>query len=249
VTTPRIYLPKEMEVGHRLELGEDHIRYIRNVLRLKTGDRLVLFSGKGYECDAVIRELDTDATGVEILEKRQVAGAGIRITLAQALPKGQKMDFIVQKATELGVSRVIPFHSFRSIPRLSEEKARLKTSRWQKIAVEASRQCGRADVPEVTDIRSFAEVLEAGDSVALKLFLWEEEKGRGIKEVLRDENLGQAIDFFIIVGPEGGFEQTEVNEALKHRYVSVSLGPRVLKVETAAVVVLAIIQYERDPHR
>jgi len=245
LTTPRLYLPEEMEVGSRLRLGVDNRRYIGNVLRLRVGDRLILFDGRGKECDAVIRELDAVSAAVEILEKRDVATAGVRVTLAQALPKGSKMDFIVQKTTELGVTRVIPFHSLRSIPRLPVEKSRLKTARWQKIAVEACRQCGRADIPEVTDVLSFEEAVEVGVPGALKLLLWEEERERRAREVLKDENAAQTDDIVVMVGPEGGFAPSEVDKALKLQYRSVGLGRRILKVETAPIVILTILQYER----
>lgn len=245
MTTPRLYLPEEMEVGSRLRLGVDNRRYIGNVLRLRVGDRLILFDGRGKECDAVIRELDAVSAAVEILEKRDVSTAGVRVTLAQALPKGSKMDVIVQKTTELGVTRVIPFHSLRSIPRLPAEKSRLKTARWQKIAVEACRQCGRADIPEVTDVLSFEEAVEVGVPGALKLLLWEEERERRAREVLKDENAAQTDDIVVMVGPEGGFAPSEVDKALKLQYRSVGLGPRILKVETASIAILTILQYER----
>ncbi len=245
MTTPRLYLPEEMEVGSRLRLGVDNRRYIGNVLRLRVGDRLILFDGRGKECDAVIRELDAVSAAVEILEKRDVSTAGVRVTLAQALPKGSKMDVIVQKTTELGVTRVIPFHSLRSIPRLPAEKSRLKTARWQKIAVEACRQCGRADIPEVTDVLSFEEAVEAGVPGALKLLLWEEERERRAREVLKDENAAQTDDIVVMVGPEGGFAPSEVDRASKLQYLSVGLGRRILKVETASIAILTIIQYER----
>lgn len=245
MTTPRLYLPEEMEVGSRLRLGADDRRYIGNVLRLRVGDRLILFDGSGKECDALIRELDAASAAVEIMGKRDVAPAGVSVTLAQALPKGSKMDIIVQKTTELGVNRIIPFHSLRSIPRIPAEKSRLKTARWQKIAVEACRQCGRADIPEVTDVLSFEEAIEAGGIGALKLLLWEEERERRVRDVLKDENVGQAEDIVVIVGPEGGFAPSEVDRASKLQYLSVGLGRRILKVETASIAILTIIQYER----
>jgi len=244
VTTPRIYLPQEMECGRKLQLGADHIRYIKNVLRFKKGDALILFNGKGLECDAVIRDLAADAATIEILEKRSIEKAELSIILVQALPKGPKMDAIVEKAAELGVRRIIPCHSSRSIPKLSQEKARLKTARWQKIAMEASRRCGRADIPEVAEVQSFEEAL-ATEERGLKLIFWEEETGQGIKEILRDEVHHAASDFLIVIGPEGGFASDEIEKAQKLGYLSVSLGPHVLKVETASVAILSIIQYER----
>jgi len=245
LTTPRIYLPQEADVGRLLELEEDHVRYIRTVLRLRNGDPLILFGGGRFEYSAVVRDVTAAGVSVEVIEKKAVPGSDIRINLAQALPKGPKMDFIIQKATELGVNRIIPFHSTRSVPRLSADKAHLKIARWQKIAVEASRQCRRSDVPEVADIRSFDQTLGLAGDTALKLIFWEEESGRGIKGVLRDPAYSEARDFFLVIGPEGGFAREEVDRAVRQGYLSVGLGPQVLKLETASLAILAVIQYER----
>lgn len=245
MTTPRIYLRRALDVGARLELEKDHLRYLKNVLRLKKGDPLILFSGKGVEYGAVIHEILEDVAAVDIVDRRNVRDAGIKITLAQALPKGPKMDFIVQKATELGAERILPFHSLRSIPKLAEDKARHKTDRWQKIAIEACRQCGRADIPEVAEIQTFRRTLEEAAEGSLKLILWEEESRRQIKDVLQRRDTQGIRDFFVLVGPEGGFSHEEVDAALAAGCLPVSLGPRVLKVETAALAVLAILQYER----
>jgi 16S rRNA (uracil1498-N3)-methyltransferase len=245
LSTPRIYHPGEMDIGRPVELGENHLRYIRNVLRLRKGDPLILFSGKGVEYGAVVRDVTRDAVTVDIMDRKDTRDNGIRITLAQALPKGPKMDFIVQKAAELGVSRVIPFDSSRSIPKLTADKARSRTARWQKIALEACRQCGRGDIPEVTEVHAFHEVLEMPGKDDLKLIFWEEESGLGIKNVLRNKAAQSAGDFFVIVGPEGGFSKDEVGTALQKDCLSVSLGRRVLKVETASIAILAILQYER----
>jgi len=245
LSTPRIYHPGEMAVGRPVELGEDHIRYIRNVLRLGEGDPLILFSGQGVEYGAVIRTVSRDAVVADIVDRKDIGDSGIRITLAQAMPKGPKMDFIIQKAVELGVSRVIPFDSSRSIPKLSGDKARSRTARWQKIALEACRQCGRGDIPEIMEIRAFYEMIEMPGESDLKLILWEEESGVGIRDVLRNEPSQSTGGFFVIVGPEGGFSKEEVEAARRKGCLSVSLGHRVLKVETAAIAILAILQYER----
>jgi len=233
-----------MAVGRPVELGEHHIRYIRNVLRLGKGDPLILFGGRGVEYEAVIRTVTRDGVIADVTGKRSVGGQDLRITLAQALPKGPKMDFIIQKATELGVSRILPFDSSRSIPKLTMDKARARTARWQTIALEACRQCGRADIPEIGEIHTFTEVLERPQKDDVKLIFWEEESGLGIKDVLRSGRASGPGDFFVIVGPEGGFSSGEVAAARKKGFLSVSLGHRVLKVETAALAILAILQYE-----
>jgi 16S rRNA (uracil1498-N3)-methyltransferase len=155
------------------------------------------------------------------------------------------MDFIIQKATELGVDRIVPFQSARSIPQLTMDKARLKMTRWLHIATEAARKCGRSDIPEIKGILSFEEMLIEGDREELKIIFWEEESERGIKQVLRNEKYEGVKDISVVIGPEGGFSKEEVDRAVEKGFLSVSLGKNILKVETAALTIVSIIQYEK----
>lgn len=235
-----------MEKGSTVELGGENLHYIKTVLRLKSGDPLIIFEGTGFEYEAVIRNITTGSATIEITEKKkfQVEGS-IKITLAQALPKGNKMGFIIQKATEFGVGRIIPFNSSRSIPKLTGSKIPLKISRWQKIAIEASRKCGREDIPEITNIATFDEILQHPKEDTLKIIFWEEESGTGIKEILRDKKYKKMTEFFVVVGPEGGFSREEIETASGTGFLPASLGRLVLKVETAVLAILSILQYER----
>ena len=242
MTTPRLYYPGALTVGDHCSLVEDHLHYIRSVQRMKPGSRLFLFDGRGQEYAAVIMDISEEQAVVEIISKDRAPARPARITLIQALPKAQKMDFIVQKATELGVDEILPFHSERSIPRLTSEKARLKTERWRKIAHEAARQCRRSDVPEIPDIHIFPDVLKVVEPNALKMIFWEGESRLGLKDVLQKSSNPRV--FSIIVGPEGGLAPEEVDAAKASGFVSVSLGKQILKLETAAVAILAILQYE-----
>jgi len=205
----------------------------------------MLFDGTGRECEAVIRQIATDAIAVEVIKRYSPRDKGLFITLMQSLPKANKMDFIVQKATELGADRIVPFLSSRSIPRLSTEKTRLKIARWQHIAVEAVRQCGRVDIPVIDEILSFEEALLQPEHKTLNIIFWEEETGKGVREVLCDKRYDGLKAISVIVGPEGGFTKEEVSRAVEKGFVSVSLGRQVLKVETAALTILSIIQYEK----
>ena len=246
MTAPRIYFPQKMQDGDRVKSGSENLRYIKTVLRLKRGDTLILFDGMGSEYEAIVRDFTTQDIILEITKKKETqVDHSIRITLAQALPKGNKMDFIIRKASELGVSRIIPFISSRSIPRPSGDRIRLKTSRWKKIAIEASRKCGRGNIPEITDIVTCNEVLQWPEDKFLKIIFWEEESNTGIKEILRDKKYEGTTDFFIIVGPEGGFSREEVEMASRAGFLSASLGGLVLMVETAVLVILSILQYEK----
>ncbi|MDD5232067.1 MAG: 16S rRNA (uracil(1498)-N(3))-methyltransferase [Syntrophales bacterium] len=244
MTIPRIYFPKETETGRTEELAGDDYRYIRNILRLRKGERMILFGLGEFEFEGVLKDYGPHSAIVGVVGRKPFPKPDLRITLVQALPKGEKMDLIVQKATELGVDRLVAVVSSRSIPRLTPEKARRRVDRWRKIALEASRQCGRGDVPEISEIESFEEAVSRPGGNALRLILWEAEADRGLKEILRGGESAGAKNIEVVIGPEGGLSGEEVEEARRHGFVSAGLGSRVLKVETAAIAVITIVQYE-----
>lgn len=245
LTIPRIYFPRILEDNTLVDLEGENLRYIKNVLRLKEGDPVILFDGSLYEYSTIIRTYTARNAYLEITGKQIVQHPTTNITLAQSLAKSTKMDFIVQKATELGVTRLIPFVSSRSVPKLSESKISARVSRWRKIAIEASRQCRRVVIPEVTSIISFDEMLKQADKDAVCIIFWEEESERGLKTILHDEKCIDANHFFLVVGPEGGFSREEADRASRHSFISATLGKYILRTETAALAILAIIQYER----
>jgi len=242
VTLPRLYYPGPLSVGSRCVLVEDDLHYVRSVMRMRADDRLTLFDGTGREHSAVIVTISAEQALVEILDTNAAAARPARITLIQALPKAQKMDFIVQKATELGVDEIRPFSSERSVPILDPEKALHKINRWRKIAREAAKQCRRCDVPAITEIHDFTEMLKASEPDSAKLIFWEEESRLGLKKALQRFSGARVLSF--LVGPEGGLTPEEVEQARASGFVSVGLGKQILKLETAAIAILAILQYE-----
>jgi 16S rRNA (uracil1498-N3)-methyltransferase len=155
------------------------------------------------------------------------------------------MDGIIRHATELGAGRIVPFFAERSVPRWQPEQLSRKRERWRKIAVEASRQCGRSDITEIGEIVTFERMLLDIPESGLRLIPWEEETARGIREVLRDPARVGMKEFILVIGPEGGFSVEEIERARRAGFLSVSLGKRVLRVETASLAVLAILQYEK----
>ncbi|HBH86159.1 MAG TPA: 16S rRNA (uracil(1498)-N(3))-methyltransferase [Syntrophaceae bacterium] len=245
MTIPRIFFSGSVGEGEQCELGEQSLRYVKSVLRMKKGGRLILFDGAGWEYEAEIKTFFADRISIEVLKKSRIPDKALKIFLFQALPKAHKMDFIVQKATELGTDRIVSFQSARSVPRLSPDKARAKVSRWQSIAMEAARQCGRADIPEIAGILSFEEMLAYSKMDPVKIIFWEEESERGIKEVLRDEKYAGTNGISVVIGPEGGFSRDEIETAAHQGFISVTLGKNILKVETATITILSIIQYEK----
>ncbi len=244
MSIPRIYLPYPVETGDLFAATAQQARYLKTVLRLKAGDPLFVFNGTAWEFKAVVRQT-ADGLAMEINGKRPVSSDEIEITLCQAIPKAEKMEAVIRHATELGAGRIIPFFAKRSIPRWTPEKSPLKRERWQRIAVEASRQCGRTDIPEIGEIASFTEMLRSCQPESINLICWEEETARGIRDLLRDSRYRGVKKFLVIVGPEGGFDRDEISQARPVGVLSVSLGKRVLRVDTAAAAVLSILQYEK----
>jgi 16S rRNA (uracil1498-N3)-methyltransferase len=221
---------------------EDH-RYLTRVLRLGVDDVVTLFDGKSVEATARIARVGPRALELRIEERRPVLPSDRpHVTLIQALAKGDKLDLVVQKATELGVERFIPVSTARAVQRLEVDQGRMlsRRARWQKIAREASRQSGRLDVPEVENVTSLQTALHASAKDALKILLWEGARQTSLRSLLPVEPPRQIV---IAIGPEGGFTVEEVELARQAGFAPAGLGPRVLRTETAALVTLAILGY------
>ncbi len=245
MSVQRIYHPGLTAGASREDLGAEDYHYVKNVLRLKPGDELLLFDGKGLESRTVIRGFGDKTVLVEIVATEEIMDDSPPLILAQALPKENKMDFIVQKSTELGASSIIPFTSSRTVPKLDPEKALKRVERWRKIAGEAAKQCGASRVPDISEIVPFVGMFYKLPLESIKLFFWEEESTCGIREALGSEEKLKSAPLFIVVGPEGGFSRREVDQARDRGFRTVHLGRRILRAETAPLVILSIIQYER----
>lgn len=245
MTHPRIYSPENLENQKTCALADDNLNYLKNVLRLKPGDEIFVFDGFGHEFCAVLKSFSAKTVLLELKEALPPAAKEISITLAQAIPKARKMDIIVKSAAELGADKIIPFEAARSIGYVAREKSSAKISRWQKIALEAARSSHSAYITRVAPVASFEEMLCAASDDCRKLIFWEEESRSTVKDVLSEEHFSPARDFFVIVGPEGGFSKEEISRARQRGFRPVSLGRQILKVETAAAAILTIIQYEK----
>jgi 16S rRNA (uracil1498-N3)-methyltransferase len=245
LTIPRIYSPDALENKSTCELGPDNLKYLKQVMRLKQGDKINVFDGFGGEFEAVIKGYSPRSVLIELGKRVAHIDKNIIITLAQAIPKAGKMDTIVKSAAELGADVIIPFDAARSVGRIAAEKSSLKVARWQKIAGEAARCCHSSYIAKVEKVSSFADMLAAAPSDALRLIFWEEEFQKTIKDILTDEVFSTAKNYFIVVGPEGGFSKDEIIAAKENGFLSVSLGKQILKVETAAAAIISIIQYEK----
>jgi 16S rRNA (uracil1498-N3)-methyltransferase len=165
----------------------------------------------------------------------------LRITLAVGLTKGDKLDFVVEKATELGVHAIIPFASSHTVPKLDERKIAARRSRWEKIALSAAKQCGRTAVPEVLPLWTFAELIARPWPEAAKLLFWEKEADQSLRRVR--EKHGDLGAILVVTGPEGGFSAEEAELARGHGFELVRLGGRILRAETAALTALSLVQF------
>lgn len=238
----RFFVSAEQFIGGKVNIIGSDVNYITNVLRLKTGSFISVYDGRGKACLARIDDIEKNKVGCAVIEEFSAAPEPlIRITLVQGLPKGDKMETIIQKCTELGVSEFIPLNCQRSIVKIIREKVAGKVSRWQKVALEASRQCRRSVVPKVKEPKELKEVLNSLPEGALSLLFWEKEDKYSLKDCLR---AASSINIFLFIGPEGGFTAEEVELAKEFGAIPVSLGPRILRTETAGPAVTSIIQYE-----
>lgn len=238
----RFFVPKKNLQGKKAWVGGQELEHMRKVLRLRPGDSILLFDDEGWEHEAVIRSY-TDRLGeVEILSSlRPERESSLEITLAQALGKGDKTDFVVEKATELGVRRIAPFTSSRTVPRLDRARRERRQARWEKIALSAAKQSGRTQVPEVLGVCELAELLRKPWPCQLKLFFWEGDAQQTLTQIHRQT--GQAGSLLLVIGPEGGFGADEAAAALRHGFKSVRLGKRILRTETAALAALSVVQF------
>lgn len=220
--------------------------HIVRVLRLSPGDAVILVDENGGEHSGVIDQLGREWVTVKISQSSfssgQEAGAP-RVTICQALPKGDRIDLILQKGTELGAHDFRLFGGTHSVARIREDQQDNKLARWNRITAEAARQCGRRTVPPVHWFPSAAEAAQDARH-DLKLLLWEGERNTRLRKVLGQQLPGQAI--IVAIGPEGGFDAGEVLQFTGQGFQPVSLGSRILRTETVSIAIMSILQYIFD---
>ena len=238
----RFFLPRENIQDQQGTIVGAELAHLRKVLRLGPGDHLTVFDNTGWEHDAVIRSFAPDRADIDILRSYQVEReSSLQITLALGLTKGEKTDFIVEKATELGVQTIVPFISVYTVPKLDSRKMEARTKRWQRIALSAAKQCGRTLVPTVLGLCEFPEVMRQPSVDTLKLLFWERESQLTLKQVYETERDARVI--LLAIGPEGGFSAEEADQARQTGFQSVRLGRRILRSETAALAALSLVQF------
>jgi 16S rRNA (uracil1498-N3)-methyltransferase len=238
---PRFFITPEHVSGQRVIISGEDVHHIAAVLRMKPGEMLLLCDGQGAEYTVKIARVGRSEIATEIVSQSRRVVHAPQVTLGQGLPKSDKMDFIVQKATELGVSEIIPLRTERTIVKVKDEEKRVM--RWQKIAREASMQSSRVDIPVIGQIVSFKDFLRTQNPELRTLLLLPWEEGtQPIKEVLRTHTDVKKI--ILLIGPEGGFSTTEAEAAKESGFHLVSLGQNILRTETAAIAALSMVLYE-----
>ncbi|KTD07664.1 16S rRNA (uracil(1498)-N(3))-methyltransferase [Legionella jamestowniensis] len=232
----RIYQPGDYAPGQTLELSPSAGQHVGIVLRRQVDETITLFRGDNYEFEAVITAVHKKKVVVNILNQRLVNRESPRsIHLAQAISKGERMEIVIQKAVELGVSSITPLLSERSVVRLDEERMEKKLAQWQAIAIAACEQCGRNQVPKIEASLYLNDYLQR-HLHALK-FVLHPDMGKSWRDyqILTD-------NIALLIGPEGGFSAQEIEQILSYNFNPLSLGPRVLRTETAAIAALSVLQ-------
>ena len=260
----RFYIAPEHWNADALVLRESEVHHARDVLRLEPGERVVVFNGRGHEITAEITKLTRAEIQLRKLHEARVPPLSCQITLAQAIPKGKNMDLIVQKAVELGAAEIAPILSDRTIVHLQETEAVQKQAKWQQVAIEAAKQCGQNWLPTVQMPRKLADffgAVEAGVSPAqnfgmrptrpplqqLRLIGSLQSDAVHLKTVLAEyerEHQARPTSVLMCIGPEGDFTPAELNFARNHGCRPITLGPIILRVETAAIYCLSVLSYE-----
>ena len=219
------------------------VNHIRNVLRMRAGEELLAADGQGSEYSCILRELQDSEIRAEIC--RKLSGSAelpSRITLFQGLPKSDKMDLIIQKCVELGVFRIVPVTTKRTVVKLDAKKEESRRKRWTAVSESAAKQSGRGIIPEISGVRGFKEAVEEAGELDVCLIPYEKAENMArTREILSGIPAGASIGVFI--GPEGGFEEEEVREAMEAGARSITLGRRILRTETAGMAVLAMLGY------
>ena len=226
------------------ELGSDNIQLVgenashAKVLRLKAGEQVLVCDGEGKECLCSVQD---SAWNLEVLERREsVSEPGVRVSVYMAFPKADKLEHVIQKATELGVYEIVAFPSARCVSKPDEKSLKKKLERWQKIAASAAEQSGRGRIPQVVILPSFTEALKRGAQADLPMMFYENEQATTLHMAL---NAGEWKSAALLTGPEGGLEEKEVKQAMEAGWKVCTLGKRILRCETAPLCALSAVMY------
>lgn len=242
----RFFVTPSQVKEDRIYIEGSDVNHMKNVLRMRPGEELMVSDGNNLQYLCRVAEY-TDGLAVLSVEQQETVDTELpsRIYLFQGLPKQEKMELIVQKAVELGACGIIPVETRRAVVRLDEKKKIKKVQRWQQIAESAAKQAGRGYIPQVEPVLSFREALRRAAELDVRLIPYELAEGmEGTRRIVEGIKPGQSVG--ILIGPEGGFEKNEVEEAGEAGFVPVTLGKRILRTETAGLAVLSVLMYHLE---
>lgn len=245
----RYFIESEQFIDQQVTITGEDARHIGKVMRSKPGDEFIVSDGISREALVKIVSIEPGEVVAEIVNDLEPGGeAWLQVTIAQSLPKGDKMETVIQKCTEIGAAAFLPFISERTVVQYDMKKEEKRTIRWRKIAKEAAEQAHRSKIPVVESPVSWKELLAAVAGFDLVCLCYEQENGQGLHDALQPFVTGLERDksykIAVIVGPEGGFSEAEVTAAVAAGAVSIGLGRRILRTETAAMAALTCIMYE-----
>ena len=242
----RFFVTPSQVKEDRIYIEGSDVNHMKNVLRMRPGEELMVSDGNNLQYLCRVAEY-TDGLAVLSVEQQETVDTELpsRIYLFQGLPKQEKMELIVQKAVELGACGIIPVETRRAVVRLDEKKKIKKVQRWQQIAESAAKQAGRGYIPQVEPVLSFREALRRAAELDVRLIPYELAEGmEGTRRIVEGIKPGQSVG--ILIGPEGGFEKNEVEEAGEAGFAPVTLGKRILRTETAGLAVLSVLMYHLE---
>lgn len=237
----RFFVDSDSIIDNHVKITGDDAEQIRKVLRLKEGEEIVVLDGLGGEYKVKLTEVKKGyATGVIKSKDFKAEDSKIKIVLGQGIPKGEKMDFIIQKATELGVNEIVPLKMERCVVRIKDEGTD-KIKRWQRIAKESSEQSLRRFIPSINTIYDLRHFCDKYKDTDLKIVFYEEEEKKGLRKLLDEK--GEVKSISVIIGPEGGLSSEEVEIANSYGFITAGLGQRILRTETVALSAISILQF------
>lgn len=241
---PRFFVPSHAWNPDRLALDGGEAHHAVDVLRLKAGDRATLFNGEGSEAEAEIVKASRQGVELRRVAVHKSAPLACRVTLAQAVPKGKNMELIIEKATELGAAGIVPLLSERTVIRGTEDDHVRKQHKWQRVAVEACKQCGQNWLPKVHTPKTPKAFFESAERYDLMLIASLQNDSQPLKKLLAEYGPKKPASVLILVGPEGDFTPAELSLAKSHGCRPLTLGPIILRTETAALYCLSVLNHE-----
>lgn len=237
----RFFVSPDEIVGNALTLMGENAAHAK-VLRLKQGEEVLVCDGRGNECVCTVESFDGSSVLLNVLERRQsLSEAAVKVSVYMALPKADKLEHVIQKATELGAFEIVTFPTARCVSRPDDKSLQKKLERWQKIAASAAEQCGRGIIPTVRYLPTYAVALQEASQADKPILFYENEHATTLRQALSD---GSYHTVSILSGPEGGFEEAEVEQARSAGLLICTLGRRILRCETAPLCGLSAVMYD-----